>query len=190
MEEKRRKNSRSLWVLLVLAAVVAAAILLLPGCIRDKEQTEEETTLVAVGDTAPDFTVEMFDGGETTLSQLRGDVVLVTFFATWCPACIEELTHVPDELFSRFGDRTDFHFLPVSREETREEVAQFRLARGLDFAMGLDPDRTAYARYATQYIPRNFLIDRRGRIAMLTVGYDAGEFDTLIEKIDELLNQK
>ena len=74
--------------MLALIAVIIAAILLLPSCGSRGGKAEadtESTTLVKAGDKAPDFTVEMFDGTKTSLAELKGKVVLLNFWATWCP---------------------------------------------------------------------------------------------------------
>lgn len=54
---------------------------------QQKAGDVESTTLVKAGDKAPDFTVEMFGGGKTDLAELKGKVVLLNFWATWCPPC-------------------------------------------------------------------------------------------------------
>ena len=85
-----------------------------------------------------------------------------------CPPCRQELTRVQKDLIDRFAGR-DFLFLPVSRGEKRSDVAAFREKTGYTFPMGLDSTRTIYDRYATNFIPRNYLIDRDGRIITATI---------------------
>ena len=134
----------------------------------------------------------MIDGSKVALSELRGKVVLLNFWATWCPPCREELSHVQQQVIDRFAGE-EFVFLPISRGEERAAVEAFRAKTGYAFPMGLDTDETIYKRYATRFIPRNFLIDRTGRVVKATVGYDDEEFAELrmqraIDHLEEELN--
>ena len=142
---------------------------------------EEAATLVRAGDEAPDFTVTMFDGSQVTLSELRGKVVLLNFWATWCPPCRKEMTRVGKDIIERFAGR-DFVFLPVSRGEGRSAVGAFREKNGYDFPMGLDSTKAVFGLYASNYIPRNFLIDREGKVVLASVDYDDEEFDALLRR--------
>ena len=184
--------------MIALIVVIIAVIALLPSGNEPARETNnkparetneiEATTLVKAGDMAPDFTVEMFDGSTVSLAELRGKVVLLNFWATWCPPCREELTHVQKEIIDRFAGQP-FVFLPVSRGESRADVAAFREKTGYEFPMGLDPTRTVYDRFASNYIPRNFLIDAKGRVVTATVGFDNLEFEELIQTIEATLEK-
>ena len=191
IRKHHRKSSRQLWIMLALIAVIAAVIALLPNGAEPEPQPADEleaTTLVHAGEEAPDFSVGMFDGSTVTLSELRGKVVLLNFWATWCPPCREELAHVQSDIIDRFAGR-DFLFLPVSRGESRQAVAAFRQKTGYDFPMGLDSTRSVYDRYASNYIPRNFLIDAEGKVVTATIGFEPEEFDELIRAIEATLAQ-
>ena len=124
---------------------------------------QEKETLVKVGDNVPEFVVEMFDGQKIDIKDLKGKIVLINFWATWCPPCQEELKRVQKEIVDRFKGK-DFVFLAISREETREQVKKFRERNGYTFPMGLDPERKIYSKFATATIPRNFIIDKKGKI--------------------------
>ncbi|MBO5686465.1 MAG: TlpA family protein disulfide reductase, partial [Alistipes sp.] len=134
---KKRKNGFQMWLMLALIVVIVAILVMPMGggneaaaeepiVMEESERDDlEATTLVKAGMPAPDFTVTMFDGRQLTLSSLRGKVVLLNFWATWCPPCREELARVPQEIIERFRGE-EFVFLPISRGETREAVAAFR----------------------------------------------------------------
>lgn len=191
----RRKSSRSLWLLLVLLALVAVLIMVLPGCGSRNpksggEADLEATTLAVAGSEAPDFTVTLLDGSTVTLSELRGEPVLLLFWATWCPACREEMAVVPTEIVDRFAGRP-LHLLAISREESAETVAAYlSQGRGSVIPAGLDPDRSIYDRYASQYIPRSFLIDAEGRVVRAEVGYEPETFAELVAEIEKLLDKQ
>ena len=69
----------------------------------------------------------------------------------------------------------------------KRQVAAFREKTGYTFPMGLDPSQAIYDRYASNYIPRNFLIGADGKVVLATVGYDAEEFDEMIKTIEKIL---
>ena len=116
----------------------------------------------------------------------RGKLVFIDLYATWCPPCRQELARVQSDVIDRFAGR-DFVFLPISRGETHQTVAAFREKTGYSFPMGLDPSQTVYDRYASNYIPRNFVIDRNGKVVLASVGYDPEEFDEMIKTIEKTL---
>ncbi len=199
---RKQANNKRLLILTVLLAVVIVLLFILPDPTTPVQQpaepeaapTEiadlqvEDQTIVHAGDMAPDFRVEMFDGTTFTLSSLRGKVVWLNFWATGCPPCREELSRVQAEVIDRFAAHEDFVFLPISRGETREEVAAFREKTGHAFAMGLDPEEQIFSRYAQKSIPRNYLIDREGRVIATSLGYEPEEFDALLEQVANALN--
>lgn len=195
---RKKQSPVRLWLLVALLVVVCAIIFMLPTAneatpevAAEAEQVEDETvatTLAKVGMQAPDFTVTMFDGSSLTLSEQKGKVVLVNFWATWCPPCRQELMRVQSDIVDRFAGQP-FVFIPISRAEEKETVAAFREQMGYTFPMGLDPDRAIYDRYASNFIPRNFLINSEGTVVAATVGYEQEEFDALIAQIETLLNQ-
>lgn len=196
---RKKQHTTRLWLLVALLIVICAVIFLLPTSptvqAEEGDATEQAaqdetatTTLVKEGVQAPDFTVEMFDGSTQTLSSLKGKVVLVNFWATWCPPCREELKRVQQDLVERFAGE-EFVFIPISRGEERETVAAFREQMGYTFAMGLDPERKIYDLFASNFIPRNFLIDKEGKVLVASVGYEPEEFDALIAKIEEELKK-
>ena len=164
--------------------VFVVSLLVLGSLARVNAQEKE--TLVKVGDDVPEFVVEMFDGQKINIKDLKGKIVLINFWATWCPPCQEELKRVQKEIIDRFKGK-DFVFLAISREESKEQVKKFRERNGYTFPMGLDPERKIYSKFATATIPRNFIIDKKGKIVEIEVGYTKEAFSKMIEKLERLL---
>ncbi len=193
---KRRGSALMLGIMLVvLIAITAYIIITLPSeeaqaaegsvatLVEDEPDDLAETTLINAGDVAPDFTVEMLDGSKVTLSALQGKPTLLIFWATWCPPCRLELSKLQEHIIDRYGDK--INVLPISRGEERAKVEEYISKMGYTFAVGLDGDQNIYRKYATNYIPRCFVIDAKGKVLYSGVGYDeaiAKEVEQNIEK--------
>ena len=118
---------------------------------------------------APDFAVADLSGQAVRLSALRGQVVLVNLWTTWCPPCREEMPSM-ERLYRRFKDR-GFVLLAVSQDEGGMAVVQpFVRQLGLTFPILVDPERQVGDRYRVWGYPESFLIDRDGRIVERIIG--------------------
>lgn len=141
------------------------------------------------GDPAPNFTVKMLDGSVVNIADLKGKVVVINFWATWCQPCRAELSRVDSEIVDRFA-KDDLVFIAISRGETRDKVENFRRMTNYKFRMGLDTDSDIFNKFADNSIPRNYIIGRDGRIAGVHMGYSNELFHELISDIDKTLKSK
>lgn len=177
-------------MLRILTALVLSLPTLALAGDEPPQTTPAEATRTEIGQVAPDFTLQTVDGETFDLAAQRGKVVLVNFWATWCPSCIEELPALRDSVLTRFAGE-DFAMLCVAREETNEKIAAFAEKRGVAaLPMAGDVDRSVYARYAEHTIPRNLVLDREGVIVFQSFGYEAGEFARMLETIQEQIEIK
>jgi cytochrome c-type biogenesis protein len=135
---------------------------------------------LAVGDRAPDFQTVTDSGEPVTLSDLRGQVVLLNFWATWCGPCRVEMPEFQQQYDARAGD--GFTILAVNSGESPEIVRGFREAFGLTFPLALDQSAAIQAQYGLFSYPTTMLLDRDGVIV-------ARHFGPLTaERIDQLLD--
>lgn len=149
--------------------------------------SQDEFTLVKTGEKAPEFTFEAQPGQTKSFSDLKGKVVWINFFATWCGPCRNELPHLQAEVYDKYKDNPDFELLILGREHTWEEVNKFKTENNFTMPFYPDVERKVFSKYANQNIPRNFIIGKDGKIAFSSIGYTEEEFEEIKAKLAELL---
>ena len=118
-----------------------------------------------IGSTPPDFSAKDIDGQEVTLSGLKGKVVLLDFWATWCPPCRVEVPHLI-EIQRTFADKR-FVLLSVSLDRDLQAARKFVADKEMDWVHIIDWEagRSIAEKYQVSYIPSTFIIDRQGKLA-------------------------
>ena len=145
--------------------------------------------IVRVGDIAPEMEMELTDGQKVKLSDLRGKVVMLQFTASWCGVCRKEMPFIESDIWQKHKASPNFALYGIGRDEPVETVKAFAEKTGVTYPLALDPGADHFAKYADRKagITRNVLIDKEGKIVMLTRLYNEEEFATLCKKIDEML---
>jgi peroxiredoxin len=122
------------------------------------------------GRAAPNFELAALDRSDVSLGAMRGKVVLLNFWATWCGACRSEMPSL-EKLYQDFRSYPDFKIVTVSTDERGEaSVAQFMEKRGYDFPVLMDNSNATSTAYGVSGIPSTFVIGRDGRIIWNCVG--------------------
>jgi thiol-disulfide isomerase/thioredoxin len=147
-----------------------------------------KTTLTRARQVAPVFVVTTTAGETFDSGSKRGGPILVNFFATWCGPCQSELARLEPEIWQRYRDR-GLTVIVIGVGEQDQMVGEYRTTHGLSFPIAADPERQVFARFATDTIPRNYLIRADGRIAYQSVGYTGTSFSELEEAIKRELAQ-
>jgi peroxiredoxin len=125
-------------------------------------------THVSGGVQAPEFDLATADGKRVSLTALRGHVVLLNFWATWCPPCREEMPSM-ERLYQEFKTQ-GLAVLAVDIQESPKQVARFMRDFRLTFPALLDTDAAVAGRYGARGLPSTYLIDRNGRVVGQAVG--------------------
>jgi peroxiredoxin len=132
-----------------------------PDTVATATQAGEEVA-VEVGKFAPDFTAKLTNGQTMSLKDLRGKVVLINFWATWCTPCRREMPSFQG-LADRL-DKKDFQVLAINFQETPDQISKFTEPLALKFDVALDQDGKINRLYGVNQYPVSYVIGRDGKI--------------------------
>jgi len=139
---------------------------------------------------APDFTLKNLDGREVSLSDYRGQVVLINLWASWCPPCRREMPSM-QALYDRFS-RDDFTILAVAApnppRETREKIETFVSDGGFTFPILLDTSRSVYSNYGTGSVPTTWIVSPEGNLSARLVGARDWTEEEIVAALEELFS--
>ncbi|MEX1198087.1 MAG: TlpA disulfide reductase family protein [Pseudohongiellaceae bacterium] len=149
-------------------------------------------TALEEGEPAPDFTLPALaaasgDSDEITLSDLRGKVVYVDFWASWCLPCIRSLPEI-STLYEQYRDQ-GFEVIAITIDNPLEDATEFLedLDTPLDYRVAADADADVMDLYGVRGMPTSFLVDRHGMIRMIHEGYRDGDLQQIENELTPLL---
>ncbi|QHJ69880.1 peroxiredoxin family protein [Planococcus halotolerans] len=137
---------------------------------------------LAVGQTAPDFTLETLDGEQARLSDFRGKTVFVNFWATWCPPCRAEM---PD--MQKLYDNEDIEILAINltdTEKSEDGVASFVEEMGLTFPVLMDTEGEISSAYNVKAYPTSYMVDAEGKISY--IAYGAMNYNIMVQEYEKM----
>lgn len=167
-------------------AVLLCAVSLCATQVYAQASGEEK---IKAGDALPAFSLHSQKYGDVVPADLKGKVVLVSLFATWCGPCQLELAEVQKTLWPEYKDNKDFRLLVIGREHTEADLEKYNARKKFSFPLYPDPKREAYSLFADNTIPRAYLFGKDGRLVYSSVGYTKAEFQKLMEAIAQALAQ-
>ena len=139
------------------------------------------------GQSAPDFALKSSSGENLRLSEFRGDVVMVNFWATWCGPCRQEMPLL-DELYSRYG-RVGFSLLGVNIDDNSSKAMDMVSELGVSFPVLFDSRKEVSKLYEVGAMPVTVLIDREGTVRYVHLGYKPGYEEKYLDQIRSLLRE-
>lgn len=160
------------WGFPTVGSISAAQPTLANGPVPESESVQvggaNAQTGLYSGAPAPDFALEDVTGKQYRLSDLRGKVVLLNFWATWCAPCLVEMPLLEAEYKESMDD--DFLVLAVNDGEPLDQVKAFGAENGLSFPLLLDPGSVVQRLYKVRGYPSSVFIDEKGRIQIIHIG--------------------
>jgi thiol-disulfide isomerase/thioredoxin len=137
------------------------------------------------GKPAPDFTLETLTGGKLHLAELKGKVVVLDFWASWCGPCVAALPQISEASKARAEKGVVFY--AVNQQEEVPEIKAFLQKKNLDVPVALDVEGAAAKLYHVRGIPQTVVIDKEGNVAVVHVGFSPKMKEQLGRELDELL---
>jgi peroxiredoxin len=178
-KQSRNRLSRYLWISLVVVASIATYLLLHPGT-AVATSAPQPSLPVDAASAAPAFTLTDLNGKSVSLSDFKGKVVILDFWATWCPPCKRE---IPDfiNLQKEYGAR-GLQVVGIALDEPGK-VQAFASQNGINYPVLLGTDDIAWKYGGIQGIPTTFVIDKTGKITAKFEGYRPRDvFESEIKK--------
>ena len=137
---------------------------------------------------APDFSLPARAGGDVSLASLRGQVVLVNFWATWCGPCRKEMPLL-EQIYQRYKG-LGFTLLAVNVEEDSGGADQWLKATPVSFPVLLDRDNRVSKLYQVTAMPSTVIIDRKGQVRFVHYGYTPGTENEYQDQVRSLIREK
>lgn len=180
-------SGRTIFLIFLFLAVGLAAYFYLNREIVNKPKTEHDypNPILKVGGVAPSLELQDLNGKSHRLENYRGKVVLINFWASWCPPCLIEMPSLVS-VYKQFKDK-GFEILAVNLDENVKPVHEFLESLHIPFKVFLDPKGIAAQTYLVYGLPYTVLLDREGKVQFKVFGghdWDRGE---PFEKIKALL---
>jgi peroxiredoxin len=148
------------------------------------------TTLASsglAGAPAPDFVLKSSSGENLRLSEYRGDVVMINFWATWCAPCRQEMPLL-DDLYARY-QRVGFTLLGVNIDDDSRRAMKMIEELGVNFPVLFDESKEVSKLYEVEVMPTTVLVDREGTVRHIHHGYKPGYEDKYLTEIRALLRE-
>ena len=164
--------------------VLIVTLILLPPSLA--QQAGKGLTRIDPAVMAPDFELFDLDGKPYRLSDFRGHVVIINFWATWCPPCRAEMPSM-QRAWEQIEDE-GIQMLGINVGEDEDTVFQFSADYPVEFPLLLDRDSSVIAAWPVLGLPTNFVIDPRGRIVYRAIGSREWDDPDLLEQVRALAN--
>lgn len=152
----------------------------------DSVVADDRGYIVKVGDMVPQFDLHLLDGSKVPVSSLKGKVVMLQFTASWCGVCRKEMPFIEKDIWLKLKENPDFALYGIDLKEDAETTAKFAEMIPVTYPITLDLEGKTFELFCAKGagVTRNIILDREGRIIMLTRLFDEAEFNSMVETIN------
>jgi cytochrome c biogenesis protein CcmG/thiol:disulfide interchange protein DsbE len=168
-------------LLIILVSGIAVAFFLL--------KHDDSSEVIRIGRVVPDIELVDNDHNTVKLSELRGSVLFINVWATWCGPCIEELPSI-EELFRHFSGNPQFKFISILFKDNRQSAQGYMKENSYTFPVYINPDGSAVKKLRITGVPETFIIDKKGILRNKVIGPGEWNSPTVIEALERLIKEE
>lgn len=174
------KNKVFIFLIIILSGIAIAFFIV---------RHQYSPRITTVGSVAPD--IELIDINKNTLklSELKGSVVFINFWATWCESCIDELSSI-ERLFRHLSGNPKFRLITILYKDNGYNIFSYMKENGYTFPVYLNPDGSAAKYFGITGVPETFIIDKKGILRKKIIGPADWDSPLAIEALQNLLNEE
>jgi peroxiredoxin len=163
------------------STTLAAALLTLLACLSPP------ALAAGASEPAPDFELPLRGGGSVKLSALRGQVVMINFWASWCAPCRQEFP-ILDEMYRKYQPM-GFTLVGVNVESETGDAERFLASMPVSFPVAFDSENSVSGQYGVSAMPTTLLVDRKGNVRWLHRAYKPGDENEYLDQVRRLLRE-
>lgn len=178
---------------LVSTFILAAACLLCSTAYAQNASSPEDTRgyIVKVGDMVPGFDLHLINGEKVPISSLKGKVVMLQFTASWCGVCRKEMPFIEKDIWLKLKDNPAFALYGIDLKEDAATTGRFAESIPVTYPITLDLKGETFDLFCSKGagVTRNIILDKTGKIIMLTRLYEEKEFAEMVQLIMEQVSK-
>jgi cytochrome c biogenesis protein CcmG, thiol:disulfide interchange protein DsbE len=168
-------------LLIILLAGLAVVFLLI--------RHQPGSSVARIGSPAPDAELIDINRNEIKLSDMRGSVVLVNFWATWCQSCVSEMPSI-EALFGQMSGNMKFRLVTILFRDDEYRALSYMKGNGYNFPVFLNPDGSAARKFGITGVPETFIIDKKGILRDKVIGPADWGTPGVVKALGDLINEE
>ena len=173
------KSKPLIFLILLLSGVAIAFLTIKP---------KQSLRITAIGSAPSDFKLVDINNNTLTLSDMKGSVIYINFWATWCESCIEEIPSI-ERLFRLLSGNSKFKIVTILYKDDKYRASSYMKENGYTFPVYLNPEESAAGIFGITGIPETFIIDKKGILRNKVIGPADWDSPRVIESFQTLINE-
>lgn len=151
-------------------------------------QQRDKHEIISTGKLAPDIELIDMYKNKLNLSDLKGKVVFINFWATWCQSCVDEMPSI-ERLYRYFSENPEFRLITVVYRDSGNNALNYMKENGYTFPVYFNPDDKAAKKFGITGVPESFIIDKKGILRKKIIGPERWDSPYVFEMFKTFLNE-